>query len=220
MAKDNKNETAKVVEKKTATPVNFENADMKAIMEQMALMQAKIISLEKEKNTSVVQPISNHQATIDREITFISLFPGILNLSTEGNGQGVVYTFESFGEIHKIPYSEAKMILKSHAHHAREGYFYIDDSELIQNSQLTKAYKTIIDQNTFESLFSLADMNKFAEVFDKIPSAQKEIFADLIALKLYAGEIIDMNIVMKVGSITQRDLVNEAKGDKEIFQGK
>jgi hypothetical protein len=203
---------------------NVENSDIKEIMKQMkALMkenEAIKEQMEKMQNSQVPSAtVQNHQATIDREVSFVSLHPGILNLSTEGNGQGQVYTFEEFGQIHKIPYSEAKMILKNQSHFAKEGYFYIDDAELIKTSQLTNAYKTILDQNGLENLFT-ANQETFDKVFKGIPKTQQEIFADLIALRLYKKETVDMNVVMKVGDITKRDLVAESKGDREIFEAK
>ena len=49
----------------------------------------------------------------DRDVTFISLCNHILNLSTEPNGGGEIYTFTEFGEEQSIPYSDAKRIIKS-----------------------------------------------------------------------------------------------------------
>jgi hypothetical protein len=216
-----KAETSQSVKPKV---ISVENTDMKDLMEQMKLLieENKKIKEQMEKIQNDKTPTSsvqNHQANVDREVSFVSLHPGILNLSTEGRGQGQIYTFEEFGQEHKIPYSEAKLILKNQAHFAKDGYFYIDDAELIKTSQLTNAYKRILDQNGLENLF-IANQETFDKVFKGIPKVQQEIFADLITQKLYKKQSVDMNIVMKVSDITKRDLVAESKGDREIFESK
>ena len=190
-------------------------AQMQALMKENKEFRTQMEQLQNKK--APAETVQNHQATIDREVSFVSLHPGILNLSTEGNGQGQVYTFEEFGQVHKVPYSEAKLILKNQAHFAKDGYFYIDDAELIKSSQLSTAYKTILDQSGFENLFT-CNQDTFDKVFKGIPKVQQESFANLIALKLYKKESVDMNIVMKVGEITKRDLISESKGDREIFE--
>lgn len=208
--------------KKTTTPkkdTKVENTDMKELMEQMKKLMEQNEALKSEvDNIKQATPhyVSAAPQTVDREISFVSLFPGILNLSTQGLGQGQLYTFTEFGQVHLIPYSEAKLILKNQAHLAKEGYFYVDDAELVKNSQLATAYKTILDQKSFESLFETSPA-AFSKIFKGIPEAQRESFADMIVLKLYNGEKIDMNIVQEVNLATKRDLVTEATGDKAIF---
>lgn len=203
----------KKVKTETTKNTDLENSDMKELLAQMKSLQKELNKLKAEKT----QPVQTSAPTnTDREVSFVSLTPGMLNLSTEGNGQGQVYSFDHFGQIHFIPYSEAKMILKNQPHFARAGYFYIDDEELIKNSQLTVAYKTIIDQATFEELFTTSP-SAFSKIFKGIPEAQRESFADMLAKKLYDGEKIDMNIVQEVNTITRRNISTEAIGDKEIF---
>ena len=220
----NTTKSTETKEVKVANTPKEEDFDIKEMMKQMqALMkenkEIKVQMEQLQNKKAPAETVQNHQATIDREVSFVSLYPGLLNLSTEGNGQGQVYTFEEFGQIHKIPYSEAKLILKNQSHVAKDGYFYVYDAELIKSSQLTTAYKIILDQNGFENLFT-GSQETFKKIFNGIPKAQQESFADLIALKLYNKEYIDMNIVAEVGNITKRDLVSESRGDREIFESK
>ena len=62
------------------------------------------------KQGGTAQPVAN---TGERDIVFISLCNYTLNLSTEPNGGGTIYTFNEFGEEQSIPYSDARRIIKN-----------------------------------------------------------------------------------------------------------
>ena len=49
----------------------------------------------------------------ERDVVFISLCNHILNLSTEPNGGGTIYTFTELGEEQAIPYSDARKKIKN-----------------------------------------------------------------------------------------------------------
>ena len=90
----------------------------------------------------------------DRDIVFISLCNHILNLSTEPNGGGEIYTFTEFGEEQSIPYSDAKRIIKSNKSFIQGGKCYIADDELIKSERLVNDYKKILSKDSLLELLS------------------------------------------------------------------
>lgn len=164
-----------------------------------------------------VSSVSNN---MDREITFISLCNNILNLSTEPNGGGTIYTFYKFGEEQSIPYTDAKLIIKNNKRFIKEGKCYITDDDIIKSEHLTNDYKRILDKDRLLNLFS-CDRNTFANLFDAMTDAQKKTFRDIVFERLSKNQnSVDMNIVQIINDSLNIDILKDVKYSKELFAEK
>lgn len=153
----------------------------------------------------------------ERDINFISLCNHILNLSTEPNGGGVVYTFYSFGEEQPIPYSDARKIIKNNKSFIRGGKCYITDDEIIKAEHLTTDYKKILNKDELLELL-FADRNKFKNIFDAMTDMQKDIFKDVVVDKLSEDKSsVDMNIVQYINESLDIDILKSIEYGKELL---
>ena len=69
---------------------------------------AKVIESLKNNNSEHIMPVV--QIGDDKDILVVSLYDGILNVSTDGYGQGENYQFTYFGEEQTIPLSDLKRL--------------------------------------------------------------------------------------------------------------
>lgn len=169
---------------------------------------AKVIESLKNNNSEHIMPIV--QIGDDRDILVVSLYDGILNVSTDGYGQGENYQFTYFGEEQTIPLSDLKKIIRKEKKRISEGLLYIDDPEIIKSERLTSAYKKILNKEKIEELFTKSQ-KLFKESFDEMTQGQKDIFAQLIVSRLIGGKEVDMNIVDLVSKSVGRDLKDIAE---------
>ena len=154
----------------------------------------------------------------DRDIVFISLCNHILNLSTEPNGGGEIYTFTEFGEEQSIPYSDAKRIIKSNKRFIRGGKCYIADDELIKSEHLVNDYKKILSKDSLLELLS-AERTKFPAIFDAMTDTQKELFRDIVVDKLSKSKnSVDMNIVQYINESLNIDILSSINFSKELLK--
>lgn len=146
----------------------------------------------------------------DRDVLVVSLYDGILNLSTEGYGKGDPYEFSYFGEEQMIPLSDLKKIIRKEKRKINEGEVYIDDPEIIKSERLVSVYRKILNKDKIEELFTKSN-KLFKESFDEMTNGQKDVFAQLIVSKLIGGKDVDMNIVAMVSKAVGRDLKDIAE---------
>ena len=207
------NEEVVVVENTTnKTSENSEKTDYEKMKEELdslkKLMSLLVGNSAESKKSSVVK---------EDEISFISLYDGTLNLTTERYGGGTLYQFSSFGEEQLLPVSEAKLVIRNHKSMAERGFFYIANEELVNASGLKNAYKKILPKETIETLFDKSK-DVFIKIFSSTTDAQKEIISDMLLRKIINKENVDMNIVDAVEKITGRDLSSEAENAKRVFK--
>lgn len=154
----------------------------------------------------------------DRDVIFISLCNHILNLSTEPNGGGTIYTFYEFGEEQAIPYSDARRIIKSNKSFIKGGKCYIADDEIIKNEHLTNDYKKILNKDSMLDLLT-SDRRKFQSIFDTMTQTQKEIFRDIVFERLSKDKnSVDMNIVQYINEALQINILDDVKYSKELLK--
>ena len=206
---------------KTTKTEKIETVDTIKVADDTEVLKAKIDEMQKKMEAMMLLFGTSglgqvNQTATDLEEEVVSLTHCMLNLSTEGNGKGNVYTFLEFGERQLIPTSDLKMILKNNKEFALDGRFYISNTNLIKANNLTGAYKNIIKEDVFRELFS-APKGVFEKTFTSIPETQQRVFADLLMAKAYNNEDVDLNIVGIVGKILKRDLMQEIQSTRVVY---
>ena len=195
---------------KTNTKSNDDSKRIKELEKTVSDLNNMIALLMK-------QTANNNVFSGDRDILFISLCNHILNLSTEPNGGGEIYTFTEFGEEQSIPYSDAKRIIKSNKSFIRGGKCYIADDELIKSEHLVNDYKKILSKDSLLELLS-AERTKFPAIFDAMTDTQKELFRDIVVDKLSKSKnSVDMNIVQYINESLNIDILSSINFSKELL---
>ena len=199
----------------TKTNTKSNNNDSKRIKE----LEKTVSDLNNMIALLMKQSATNSAVSIgDRDITFISLCNHILNLSTEPNGGGTIYTFTEFGEEQSIPYSDAKRIIKSNKSFIQGGKCYIADDELIKSEHLVNDYKKILSKDSLLELLS-AERTKFPSIFDAMTDTQKELFRDIVVDKLSKNKnSVDMNIVQYINESLNIDILSSINFSKELLK--
>jgi hypothetical protein len=172
-----------------------------SLKKQLKEAMRAITELQKNKSTETTVV----QASDDRDVLVVSLYDGILNLSTEGFGKGENYSFTYFGEEITIPFNDLRKIIRKEKKRIIQGLIYIDDPEIIKSERLTAAYKKILSKEKIEELF-MKSQKLFKESFDEMTDGQKEVFSQLIVSKLIGGKEVDMNIVSMVSKAVGKEL--------------
>jgi len=207
--------------KKTSTSKNNDTVTVSKAEYENLLNQMKEMQTMFAKITSQQQPVQNITQYIgekNKDVTVTSLTVGQLNLSTEGYGQGEIYTFEHIGEEQSIPLEDLKKIIKNNKSFVEGGNFFINDDEVVKSQKLTNVYKKLLSYDEMLGLFN-KDRTAFEKVFSGMTENQKENLKRIIFEKLNENEkSVDMNIVQVINEDMNIDIMDEFRNQKKLSE--
>lgn len=175
---------------------------MQKQMEEMQKMMAQLAKQQPVETATVKEKLS-----ADEDIVVVNLCEGELNLSTEGLGQGTVYTFNQKGEELPIPLADLKAIVRSNKSFAQGGAFYILDERAVKECKLATHYKRLLTDEQILNLFDNS-ADKVIELYKLAPKTQQDIIVDAIINKRYNKEKVDANILLELGELCGKDLMS------------
>lgn len=190
--------------------------EVEQMRKQMEDMQNLIIQLTGKAFTESrpVQYINNN----DKDVTLTSLTVGELNLSTEGYGQGELYTFSHYGEQQAVPYDDLKKIIKNNKKFIEGGNVFINDEEVVKEQKLVNVYKKLLSYDEIEKIFS-EDRETFEKIYQDMTMNQKETLKGIIYDKLNQNEKnVDMNIIQILNDDMGIDIMNDYRNQKKLFE--
>lgn len=202
--------------KSTKSTSTVSKKEVEQMRKQMEDMQKLIIQLtgqafDKPQN---VQYINDN----NKDVTLTSLTVGELNLSTEGYGQGEVYTFSHYGEQQAVPYEDLKKLIKNNKRFFEGGNVFINDEEVVKEQKLVNVYKKLLSYEQMEKIFS-EDRDVFEEIYKGMTENQKETLKGIIFDKLNENEkSVDMNIVQILNEDMGIDIMSDFKAQKKLFE--
>ena len=198
MAYTKKNETTQKEIKKpvdegkeetvTVNKEEFEQmkAQMQAMMQMMAMAQSPV-KVEKKP---------------EKYITFINMTKGKYVL--KGNS---FYTIEGqFGD-RKFIEREARIIVNNMPETVKSGKVYIADADFVKECDLEGVYETLLTDKEMIDLLN-HDASYVVEVYKNANKSQREIIVDMIENKRLDGKVVDANILMQIGELSGKDLLN------------
>lgn len=203
--------------KKSEPVVEQPKVELIAESAKIEELENKIALMAKELENKSTSENKTNTPDLNRDVLFVSLCIGTLNLSTARNGGGDIYTFHEFGEEQMIPYSDAKNIIKNNKSFIKGGKVFIDDEELIKNERLTKDYENILSYSKLIDLFN-QDTNTFETIFKGIPKGQKESFTDILMQKLIKGEKVDRNLIYIVNNELNTNIEEKIEYGKNLTE--
>lgn len=202
--------------KSTKSTSTVSKKEVEQMRKQMEDMQNLIIQLTGKafSETQPVQYINDN----NKDVTLTSLTVGELNLSTEGYGQGEVYTFSHYGEQQTIPYEDLKKLIKNNKRFIEGGNVFINDEEVVKEQKLVNVYKKLLSYDEIEKIFS-EDKNTFEKIYKSMTKNQKEALKGIIYDKLDKDEkSVDMNIVQILNDDMGIDIMNDYRNQKKLFE--
>lgn len=206
--------TEKATTSKKTTTTTVDND----IQEQLKLLQEQLAKLQAENEALKAEPISantdEEEITSDTDITVVSQVVGTLTISTEGNGIGTVYNFEHFGEAQDIPFGDLRDIVKNKPNFAKEGVYYICNSQAVKKLRLDRQYENLIDKNTFANILDM-DSKTVVALYQSAPKLQQEQIVGLIEEKIEKKQDVDGNILIQIGRLCGKDFLAMINDDNE-----
>lgn len=202
--------TRKSSSAKTATKTTITNAqDIESITKENNELKVQMSQMQEQMNTllqkfAMLNLSGQNFNQQDKDIDVVSLVNATLLISTNGRSDGKVYKFTKQFESRPIPESDLKEIVRAMPRTAREGYFYILDSDFIRNNGLSSSYRNILTQTEMANIFSL-NSKEFMEKYSYVSDAQKKIIENMLINKRLMNEDVDANIMLALQKATGRN---------------
>jgi hypothetical protein len=196
------------VEKKPYDVLENEVLELKEMVKGLLNSQNKSKEVVSKTSEEVIQQ-EYVEIPLNKRIPVISLYDGILVLTTDKRGSGKPFEFKKFGTIIHINYSDLVEILHYQKRFAEEGLFYINDKNVISNNGLQDVYERILDKKMIDNILSL-NKSELNEVFNNTTESQRDIIVSIIINKIRNNEDIDLNKVDMLSKIYKKDIIDLA----------
>ncbi len=192
-----------------ATVENVDIDKLKAQAEQIANLQAQLeLLMRAQANaTPVTQPEPKKKKKM---VKIISLVVGGLSLQ----GSRIIRIPKQFDSV-TVTDSEARIIISNMPHSAREGLFYIADSEFVEENDLEDAYQTILDDKQLKTILS-KNAKDVLDIYQNAPETQRKIIDSMIIDGRLMGVEIDANILTQLQKISGIDYLGIEKIDDDV----
>ena len=205
---------------KTAT-TKKDDKYIKELEERLKKME-EVINKFSTMNIGSDQPtvnnITQYIGENNKDVTVTSLTVGELNLSTEGYGEGTIYTFENIGEEQIIPMEDLKKIIKNNKSFIEGGNIFINDEEVVESQKLGNIYKKLLSYEEMLGLFN-KDREAFEKVLVRMENNKKENLKRIIFKKLEDDEKkVDMNIVRVIDENMGTNIMEEFSNQKKLSE--
>ena len=208
--------TKKSTTKKNNNTITVSKEEYENLLNQMREMQTMFAQMTSQQQP--VQNITQYIGENNKDVIVTSLTVGQLNLSTEGYGQGEIYTFEHIGEEQSIPLEDLKKIIKNNKSFVEGGNFFINDDDVVKSQKLTNIYKKLLSYDEMLDLFN-KDRSVFEKVFANMTANQKETLKRIIFEKLNENEkSVDMNIVQVINDNLGIDIMDDFRNQKKLSE--
>lgn len=192
-----KTEKTEKVEKPTKT-VDEEKEDLKEQNKQMAemlkQMQAQIEQLKAESNkVQVIQTVGSS----GKKVKVINLAHCPVSVSTEGDGQGIVKTFNKYGDVLTIKFDVLSDMVANYQNTFSRGYLRILDKDVVDELSLTDEYEELYTKEMIDEIINL-QTDGAVDLFINMDDTLRETTARTIAMNLKNGQVYDFNRLHRI----------------------
>lgn len=213
------------------TKVSVDNNEdlIKQLMEQVANLTKQVEDAKKQADSAnneksdlqqLVDALQANQRPIDKlptKVKVISLLENQLNLSTQPNGQGKVYTFAKLGDAKIIRMQDLEEILSiaQYRDQAEKGYYYICNADVIEEFGLTEEYEHIFNDKVLADIENLVGDN-CVDIFIGLNESVQQSLARKMAENIANGARLDRNKLEDIRLATDIDIEKMASDFKEF----
>lgn len=195
--------TEKASEPKT---VDTEKEDLKEQNKQMAemlkQMQAQIEQLKAESNkVQVIQTVGSS----GKKVKVINLTHCPVSVSTEGDGQGIVKTFNKYGDVLTIKFDVLSDMVANYQNTFSRGYLRILDKDVVDELSLTDEYEELYTKEMIDEIINL-QTDGAVDLFVNMDDTLRETTARTIAMNLKNGQVYDFNRLHRIQKETGIDI--------------
>ena len=204
----------KVEEKKTD---DSQEELIKKLMAQLEEQNAKMAEMQKQidnKSQTVVVNADNN-AIRGKKVKVVNLMQNPLNLSTEPNGMGRIFTFNKYGDSKLIKFDDLADIVASYPYTMEHGLAYICDKEVVEELGLADDYAKLFDKERMDKVVKLREESDL-DLFLGMDINLQESAAKRIAELINANERMDYNYLRTIKEKTGIDIEEIAKELREL----
>lgn len=200
---------AQVAKTADVTVADIDSDKLKAQAEQIANLQAQLELLMRAQANAT--PVTQSEPKKKKKmVKIISLVVGGLTLQ----GSRIIRIPKQFDSV-TVTDSEARIIISNMPRSAREGLFYIADSEFVEENDLEDAYQTILDDKQLKTILS-KNAKDVLDIYQNAPETQRKIIDSMIIDGRLMGIEIDANILMRLQKISGIDYLGIEKIDDGV----
>ena len=182
----------------TSKVIDSEKEDLKEQNKQMAemlkQMQAQIEQLKAESNkVQVIQTVGSS----GKKVKVINLTHCPVSVSTEGDGQGIVKTFNKYGDVLTIKFDVLSDMVANYQNTFSRGYLRILDKDVVDELSLTDEYEELYTKEMIDEIINL-QTDGAVDLFINMDDTLRETTARTIAMNLKNGQVYDFNRLHRI----------------------
>ena len=212
-----KSETPVVEEKIEKKVDNSQDELIKKLMAQLEEQNIKMAEMQKQiDNKSQTVVVNNENNTLrSKKVKVVNLMQNTLNISTEPNGTGRVFTFNKYGDSRLIKFDDLADIVASYPYTMEHGLAYICDNEVVEELGLADDYAKLFDKERMDKVVKLKEESDL-DLFLGMDINLQESAARRIAERINANERMDYNYLREIKEKTGIDIEEIAKELKDL----
>lgn len=185
--------------------VDVEKEQLKAqLAEQQQKMDELMAQMKLMMQAQANKPVHETAQTkpTKRNIKFINMTAG--GFTIRGTR---MYHLEKQFDYKLLSETEAKVVVNNMPKSVSSGLLYIADHDFVEECELGDVYADLLSNVDLEKLLSrnAADV---CEIYRNANDEQKEIIINMISGRLINGQPVDANILMQLGKLCGKDLIN------------
>ena len=177
--------------------IKEQEAQMKELQEKINLLLAGSLMNNKEEKKS------------KKNIKFVNMTSGGFTI----RGNRFYHLDKQFDSL-SFSENEAKTIVSNMPQSITNGLLYIADADFVEECELDGVYENIIDDITLKNLLNNS-VSDVCEIYKNASEEQKKIIIEMIVDKKINNVPVDANILVELGKLCGKDLINIEPLDEE-----
>jgi len=201
-----------IVDNKELLKAQKDNLKMVKMME---MMQKEMEALKSQINSSPSVSQTQDKGLNGKKIKCVNLMHNPLNVSTEPDGRGRMYSFNEYGDFKMIKYDDLVDIVTSYPNTIEKGLMFITNKDAVEELGLEEDYKYIYSKEVLDELVYLRRASD-VDLFIGMSKEMQDTTALEIAKLFNLNETMDYNYLKKIKDVTGIDIEEKAKDLKEF----
>ena len=201
-----------IVDNKELLKAQEDNLKMVKMME---MMQKEMEALKSQINSNPSVSQVQEKGLNGKKIKCVNLMHNPLNVSTEPDGRGRMYSFNDYGDFKMIKYDDLVDIVTSYPNTIEKGLMFITNKDAVEELGLEEDYKYIYSKEVLDELVYLRRASD-VDLFIGMSKEMQDTTALEIAKLFNLNETMDYNYLKKIKDVTGIDIEEKAKDLKEF----
>ena len=182
------------VEKEELKEQNLQMADMmKSLQKQVSDLAQELKNTKAMASPNVIKTVRSS----GKKIKCINLMHNPVNISTEPDGNGIVKTFDNYGDSKTIKFDDLSDMLSAYPYTMTHGLIYICDKDVVEELGLTDEYESIYSKEKINEIMELNDESS-VELLVGMEKNIRDSTIHEIAIRMKDGYHYDMNRIYAI----------------------